>query len=245
MEAQIEVVTPEVEQVQISPVGFTEQIEEEKKNALALYEKIQAVSIITVDDYTFADGLLKDVKAKYKFLEDTEEGMIKPMRDGYNNARKKIIDFFSSPKEKLEKAKTILNKAMIDWAEEQKRKERELQRQLEEDAKKRAEQQVLEAAIEAEAAGEKEEAEQIIAEPVYVPPIRVVSEIPKSKESHIRETWSAEIIDLKTLVTAIVANSAPVEAVEPNMTFLNGQARSYKQSLNIPGVRAVSKKTQI
>jgi hypothetical protein len=93
--------------------------------------------------------------------------------------------------------------------------------------------------------GETQEAEQIISEPVYVPSIKIVSEIPKSKESHIRETWSAELISLADLVKGINEGKAPFMAVKADMTFLNEQARSYKQALNMPGVRAVSKKTQI
>jgi hypothetical protein len=72
-----------------------------------------------------------------------------------------------------------------------------------------------------------------------------VSEVPKSKESHIRETWSAELIDLKALVMAISEGKAPLMAVQANMVFLNEQARAYKEVLRIPGVRAISKKTQI
>ncbi len=242
---KVQIITPEVKRVQVSPIGFTEQIEEEKKNALTLYEKVRAISILTVDDYTFADSLLKDVKSKYKLLEDTEEGMIKPMRDGYNNARKKIIDFFSSPKEKLEKARTILSKNMIDWAEEQKAKEREEERRLHEEARKRAEEEALQQALEAEAIGEKEEAQQILEEPVYVPPIKLVSEVPKSKGTFIRTTWSAEGFDLMATVEAIAEGKAPLQAVKYDLVFLNSQATDYNLTLNIPGVRAVSKKTQI
>jgi hypothetical protein len=162
-----------------------------------------------------------------------------------DESKAKIIAFFAAPLQRLNDAKNYLNQIMVTFTEEQEARRREEERRLQEEARKRAEEEALRQAIEAEQAGEKEEAEQILAEPVYVPPIRVASEIPKSKESHIRETWSCEVIDLKTLVTAIVANSAPIEAVEPNMTFLNSQARAYKQTLKIPGVRAVSQKTQI
>jgi vacuolar-type H+-ATPase subunit I/STV1 len=227
MEAQLEVVTPE--------------IQENTQKALTVLDQANTLMIYTVDDYRIAQGLMKTVKERISELTDTRMAQTRPL----DESKAKIIAFFAAPLQRLNDAKNYLNQIMVTFTEEQEARRREEERRLQEEARKRAEEEALRQAIEAEQAGEKEEAEQILAEPVYVPPIRVASEIPKSKESHIRETWSCEVIDLKTLVTAIVANSAPIEAVEPNMIFLNSQARAYKQTLKIPGVRAVSRKTQI
>ena len=182
-----------------------------------------------------------EIKGRIKTLEEIRMGQTRPL----DESKKRIMDFFRVPIQKLDDAKNYLNQIMVKWVEEQERKRKEEERKLQEEAHKRAEETALQQALEAEAAGEKEEAEQIISEPVYVPPIKVMSEIPKSKESHIRETWAAEGIDLMATVKAIAEGRAPLQAVEYDMTFLNGQARSYKQAMNIPGVRSVSKKTQI
>jgi len=184
---------------------------------------------------------MKTVKDRMKELTDTRMEQTRPL----NESKNKIIAFFSVPLQKLNDARNYLNTIMVKWTEEQEANRREEERRLQEGARKRAEEEALRQALEAEAAGEKEEAEAIIQEPVYVPPIRVMSEVPKSKESHIRETWSAEGFDLMATVKAIAEGKAPLQAIEYDMTFLNGQARSYKQSLNIPGVRAVSRKTQV
>jgi len=227
METQFEVVTPE--------------INETTNKALTIIEDVRSISIVTVDDYRFAQGLMKTVKDRMKELTDTRMEQTRPL----NESKNKIIAFFSVPLQKLNDARNYLNTIMVKWTEEQEANRREEERRLQEGARKRAEEEALRQALEAEAAGEKEEAEAIIQEPVYVPPIRVMSEVPKSKESHIRETWSAEGFDLMATVKAIAEGKAPLQAIEYDMTFLNGQARSYKQSLNIPGVRAVSRKTQV
>jgi len=226
-------------------MDFNSEAQQEVSKAITLYERVQSITVTKSDEYSEAASFLKEVKSRLKKIEETEEGMIKPFRDGYNNARQAILDFFSPPKTKLEKAKTVLSQAMLAWAEEQKQREREEQLRLQELARKRSEEEALRLALEAEAAGEKEEAEQIISEPVYVPPIKVMSVIPRSKESHIRETWSCEGFDLMTTVKAIAEGKAPLQSVQYDMPFLNKQAISYKQSLNIPGTRAISKKTQI
>ncbi len=227
METQIEVITPEVQQ--------------NTQRALTVLDQANTLMISTMDDYKVAQGLMKTVKDRIKELTDTRMAQTRPI----DESKAKIIAFFAIPLEKLEKAKSYLNKIMVSFTEEQETKRREEEKRLQEEARKRAEEEALQQAIEAEAAGETQEAEAIIQEPVYVPPIKVVSEIPKSKESYIRETWSAEGIDLIITVKAIAEGKAPLQSVQYDMTFLNGQARSYKQAMNIPGVRPVSKKTQI
>ena len=230
MEMQAQIVTPEVEK--------------STETALTVIDVANSLVISTVDDYKVAQGLMKTVKERIKELTDTRMEQTRPI----DTAKAKIILFFSGPLEKLEKAKTYLNKIMVDFTEIQETRRREEEKRLQEEARKRAEEETLRQAIEAEAAGEKEEAEQIMAEPVYVPPIRVASEIPKSKESHIRESWSAEIVDVMALVKSIAEKKTDIQAIEPNHLiknhpFLNTLATRYNKTLNIPGVKAVSKKT--
>ena len=209
--------------------------------ALAEVDKARDVIIITKDDYSFADLMYKEIKGWIKRLDDEEKKITKPLLEGIEAARA----LFREPKQKANNVKYILNQTMVSWVEVEKAKEKELQRKLEEEAKKRAEEEVIRQALEAEAAGEKEEAEAIIAEPIYVPPIKVVSEIPKSKKSHIRETWSAEGFDLMMTVQAIAEGKAPLQSVKYDMVFLNSQATDYNLTLNIPGVRSISRKTQV
>lgn len=221
----------------------TKQITE---NALAVINQARDVVIITVNDYSFAGLMLHEVKNWIKKLDDEEKKITRPLLEGIENARV----LFREPKQKANDVKNILSTRMVEWVEEKKQKEREEERQLQEEARKRAEEEALRQALEAEAAGEKEEAEQIITEPVYVPPIKIVSEVPKSKELHIRETWSAEIIDIMALVKSIAEGKTDIQAIEPNHLiknhpFLNTLATRYNKELNIPGVRAISKKTQI
>ena len=65
-----------------------------------------------------------------------------------------------------------------------------------------------------------EEADAIISEPVV---------------------WSAEVTDLLKLVKYCAANPEWVHLVAASMPNLNSVARSQRDGMNIPGVRAVSK----
>lgn len=224
MDAQIQIIDPQIE-----------------KSALQEVFEAQSLVVSTREDYEIGQIYMGRIKQRIKMMEEERMAQTRPL----DESKKRIIDFFRPHLDKLNAAKEHLNRVMVKWTEEQERIRREEERRLQEEARKKAEEDALQQALEAEAAGEKQEAEAIIAEPVYVPPINVNSFVPKSKESHIRETWSAEVMNLKTLVEAIGQGKAPLQAVVADMTFLNGQARSYKQALSIPGVRAVSKKTQI
>jgi len=225
--------------MELTPKQITE-------NALAVVNQARDVVIVTVDDYSYAGLMLHEVKNWIKTLDDEEKKITKPLLEGIENARA----LFRGPKQTASDVKNILNTRMVAWADEKKAKEREEERRLQEIARKRVEEETLQQALEAEAAGEKEEAQKIIEEPVYVPPVKVVSEIPKSKESYIRETWSAEIIDVMALVKGIAEGKVDIQAIEPNNliknhSFLNTLATRYKETLNIPGVRAISRKTQV
>jgi len=224
MEAQLQIIDPKIE-----------------KSTLQEVFEAQSLVVSTREDYEIGQIYMGRIKQRIKMLEEERMAQTRPL----DESKKRIIDFFRPHLQKLNDAKEHLNRIMVKWTEEQEAKRREEERRLQDEARKRAEEEALQAALEAEADGEKQEAEAIIAEPVYVPPVKVNSYVPKSKESHIRETWSCEVTDLKALVNAIAQDKAPLQAIIPDMTFLNGQARSYKQALNIPGVKAVSKKTQI
>jgi hypothetical protein len=198
-----------------------------------------------------AQGFMKTVKNRIKELTDTRMAQTRPL----DESKSKIMAFFATPLEKLEKAKNYLDKIMVNWTEIQEAKRKEKERRLHEEAHKRAEEEALKEAIEAEAAGDNQGAEEIIRTPVYVPPIKVMSEIPKSKGSYIRETWNAEIFDFAALIQGMANGKVSLEAASgvinlkkwagQYVTYLNGKAQRYTQKLNIPGVRAISKKTQI
>jgi vacuolar-type H+-ATPase subunit I/STV1 len=229
MEMQAQIVTPEVEK--------------STETALTVIDVANSLVISTVDDYKVAQGLMKTVKERIQELTDERMGQTRLL----DKSKAKIIAFFATPLEKLEKAKAYLNKIMVDFTEVQEARRREEERRLQEEARKRAEEEALRQALEAEQAGEKEEAEAILQEPVYVPPVKVASNIPKSKESHIRESWSAQVVDLMGLVKGIASGKVAIQAIEANMPFLNTQARHYREMMPnaFPGIVAVSKKTQI
>lgn len=77
--------------------------------------------------------------------------------------------------------------------------------------------------------GKDEKAAALAAQP-FVPPVQGLS---------FTEHWHAEVENLALLVQAVVEGKADLQAVSPNMVYLNACAREAKEKLAIPGVKAV------
>lgn len=79
--------------------------------------------------------------------------------------------------------------------------------------------------------------------PVFVPPVAVQT-VPQMmmKGVSFSEQWAADVESLMDLVQAIAKGQTPITLVEPNIVVLNQMARALKKAMNVPGVRAVSKR---
>jgi hypothetical protein len=57
-----------------------------------------------------------------------------------------------------------------------------------------------------------------------------------------RTTYFAMVTDVKALIQGVIDGSVPADAVSPNMKALNQAARSFKDTLNWPGVEVKSER---
>ncbi len=141
----------------------------------------------------------------------------------------------------LEEEKEKKVSAMRLWFDEQERIRRVAQAKAEEEARKAAEEAALEQAVALESNGHKEAAEAVMATPVVAPAVYVPPTVPKGMGQFMRKNWGAEVTDLMALVKAVAVGTVPIQALEANMVFLNGQSRMLKSALSYPGVRAIEK----
>lgn len=137
--------------------------------------------------------------------------------------------------------KNALRLDMKTFEDEQERIRRAAQAKAEEEARKAAEEAALAQAVSLESNGHKAAAEALMAAPVVAPAVFVPKTTPTGFGNATRRTWGAEVTDLMALVKAVAAGTVPIQALEANTVFLNGQARMLKAALSYPGVRAVEK----
>jgi len=165
---------------------------------------------------------------------------------------------YDAEQERIRKAKEErLRKIEEERLAEERRKEQErleAERKAEED-------RLLAEAVAAEERGDAETAELLTAaaeesneqikevaaaiaqDPVYVAPIVVPKTTPRMAGGPVyREVWAAEVTDIKALCMAVATGKASTECVIGNMVSLNRQAVALKGTMNVPGVKAYSKR---
>lgn len=218
--------------------------------------------IVTAQGYESAAEKLMLVKGAMKALDLKKKSVMGPLNAAVAAARA----LFAEPEDRLKLAESMFKGAMLSFQEAQERERAEAQRVLDEAARKerekaeaearaaakraddqrRAEEEARRAGNEAEArrlaalatANEAKVEEKTAVAQTVVPAIAVV-EPTKVSGIAMRETWSALVLDPNALVKAIAAGTVPMQAFEPNMKFLNNQAKALKKDLAYPGVRAV------
>lgn len=219
-------------------VPDTTQLEAAAKPVADLVEAIQGMAVTNQVEYEDVGAALRDVKATAKRLDDERKEMTRPL----DQAKKRILDFFRAPTDALARVERELKGRMLKYTQEQNRIAREAEAKAREKAE-RERKKLEEQARKAEEAGREERAELLRerAEEVVTPTIP--TEAPKAEGVHTVKRWSAEVTDKMALIKAVAAGTQPDVYLEVNMKALHGVARSLKEHLTIPGVKAVATET--
>lgn len=221
--------------------------------------------VIDCDEMLAAAGdELRSIKTAQKDLNERRMAITRPLDD----AKKAAIALFQPAVDALAEAENVLKRGIGGYqqqladqrrAEEARRREAARIEQERLAAEARAQREAAEKARreaeEAAAAGRAEEAAKATAaateaaaqadasedlsRTIAEAPV-VVTSAPKVSGVSMRETWSAEVDDLMTLVKAVAEGKAPLACLQADMKVLNAQARALKAQLAYPGVRAVS-----
>ena len=201
---------------------------------LALSLPDAAKKLAITDDVSLSIGnqLLLSIKDIRKQIADTFDPLAKKAHDSH----KAILEQKKKAEAPLVEAEGIIKPAISRYMAEAERKRREEEERIRKEMEKRAEEDALAAAIEAEDAGDLAEADAIINTPVFGPHVAAPPP-PKLEGISIRNIIKFEVTDLRALVKAVAAGQVPIEAIKPNDVVIGAQARSLRLSLRWPGVR--------
>jgi len=178
---------------------------------------------------------LKQVKALAREIEEKRTAITSPI----NRALKEINALFKPAQEWLAEAERLLKSALLGFQAEQDRIAQEAQAKADEEARKERERLEHQAA-KAEAKGKIEKAEGFREQAQAQTAPIISSAAPKLSGIATRETWKAEIIDKMAFVRHVVtARPDLIALILIDQTGLNAQARSLKDALDLPGVKAV------
>lgn len=224
-------------------------------------------ALIVADDATFQHAA--DLSRRLAGWIKVAEEFFSPMKSAAHKTWRAICDREASvigPKKTL---KATLGQRMADYEQAQARlrqqaeaaAQRERDR-LEAEARAvaaaeqarlhaEAEECVLQDAIVAEAAGDTQAAARLLNQPVqaptvlpapvFLPPVAVSA--PQAEGISFSTTWSAELVSLPALVKAAAGgHPGALACVTFDQVRANGLARSLKETMAIPGVKAVPKR---
>jgi hypothetical protein len=198
---------------------------------------VRELEIKDQPSYDKGAELLKGIKALQKEVNETFD----PAISQAYKAHKSILSAKHTHEQPLLQAEMILKGKILGYETEQKRKQAELQRRAEEEAKKQSEEIAFTLAKDAEDLGAPPETVEQILNTQFVQSAPVVSQIHNRAQGlSQRETYSAEVVDIVALCRAVADGRAKPELVLPNMTALNALARALKSSFDVPGCKLAS-----
>ena len=211
---------------------MSEIIELETK-AVEINAQATSITIKNQATYDSANVFLRNIKALQAQVKDT----FRPIIEQAHKAHKIAVAQEKEHLAPLEKAAALISSKMLAYWQEQERSRREAEAKLQAKAEKER-QEALAKAEAARANGKETRAEKYEEKAASIIAPQLAPSIDKGG-AIIKKLWSAEVYDLRALVTAIAAEKAPLSLIEPNMTAIHAQARAFKDTLNLPGVRAV------
>lgn len=188
-------------------------------------------------------------------------GKINELDAAIRDRERATVDFFKAPKKSasdlhswictqekqalapLARGRVLCKPLILGWIEDQRKKQEELQRKLEEEALARQKAEIKATAKILKKEGLVEEAKQILEAPVAAITVRAPELIPKQMMPVTPKRYKAEVVDLAAFIQGIISGKIPKEAVMPNMVFLNKQAQAFKTDPGYPGVRIVEDTT--
>lgn len=209
-------------------------IQENTKDLPALIDRLSMPAIHTQIEYDEAFRYTKEIKAKAKQLDDLRKSLTKPL----DETKKRIMDLFRDPQEKLANAERQLKSVMVAYTEEQERIRQEKERKLREEAEREAEKERAKLQKKAEKATEKGQvdlAAELNEQAESVAPVNITladtTQTPQG--GSFRMKYSAEVIDFSKL---------PDEYKIPDMKALNAIVQAKKGNVSIPGIKVNSEK---
>lgn len=195
------------------------------KKAVTYIEHIKTLlPIKTANEYLFVGQLWKDGKALLKEIDEGYDDLIKAAHNLHKDAIVKKAKYYTPTEAGVKVAKRLMSD--YDAAQEAIRQSEE--RRLREIARKAEEERILQEAIEAVANGYEGEAEIILQEELFIPPIIMPKTTPKINGGPVfRTIWKFKIID----VSKIPDQYKIVDEVKVGQVV-----RALKKQTNIPGI---------
>jgi hypothetical protein len=203
----------------------------------ALEVRVSSLQILSEPDHEAACALEQQLAERDTAI----VARLAPAKTAAHRAHKEICDLETMLRGPIVKARPALKQKIGAWRQQQRVEAERLAQVARDAARRQAEEETLARAQAFQDRGEGERAEAVIST-FQAPAVVVATPKPASYGTRAPEVWRAEIEDKLKLI-AWVAEKASERHVylDANLSALSGQAKLFKLSLSIPGVRAASR----
>ena len=217
---------------------------EEKERSLSevVAAKLVVARAMVITDQASYNAVV-EMRTQLKALRDAIEQAHAEPKKLKHAAWKAEVALESAELAPVQEVEGVLKAKTFAWDAAQEAARRAEQARLEAEARHRAEEEALAAAIEAEKAGAPAaEVEAVLAQPIIAAPVVAPKTYTPAPRMAGRESWSGRVTDLQALVRFVAANPAFGNLLMVNQTALNQLARSQKSMMKIPGVEAIAQR---
>lgn len=211
--------------IEVAPINVEAAKDAEQKTDLILANANELV-IKNQVYYEQAAIMLLSIKEKASELDSLRKSMTKPL----DETKRKIMDLFRFPLDKLSKAELKIKNTMLNYMKEQERIRREQELKLQAEAEKKRK-ELEEKAAKAREEGKEAKAEQYETKAENAVAPVLAPRVDKVKGIVTKTIWRAKITNLGAI---------PKEYLIPNMEALNKIATATKGAIAIPGIVFVS-----
>ena len=204
---------------------MTETIKDIETEAIAIPEQARALQVTSNETYQTAGNMLIQIKGLRKKIGE----VFRPMKAAAVKAHKAVLEQERIADAPLVKAENIIKPALAKWDYDQEQIRRQAEIKAQAAAKEAEDKRKLDEAVALEQAGDKEAADEVMDEPVYVPPVIVAKTVPKVAGMHFTKRWVFEVTDV---------SKVPRQYLSINEKAIRKVVEGLKGATQIPGVRA-------
>lgn len=203
--------------------AIIEQETDIEQGIISLSDKGMALRVINNDTYQQAGEVL----LLHKDMEKNIKGYFKPLKEAAHKSWKGICDAENIELDKLKPVEQYLKLEIGRYQAEQEQIRKAEEDRLRLEALKAEEERRIAAAIQAEAEGYKEEAQEILDTPVFVPPPTVVNTMPTVKGLATKTVWKFRVVN-----EALI----PRQYLTLNEAAIRATVTALKNAAKIPGI---------
>ncbi len=163
------------------------------------------------------------------------ENFFKPLKLQIDSFKAPLLRHEHEFADPIEAEKKRIGVLITGWKQQCAREKEERDRQAREEAEKQAREDQLARAIELEASGDAEAAEQVLEEPIFAPAVTLSAAAPKLAGQVGTSKLKVTVKNAKEVYKAIAEGKLSMECAPINVTWLNKKANLEKQGFAVPG----------